>query len=129
MESMRDDTAKPPKMLIEARKTARKFQKSDPRAVMAPMIIMPETALDILINGEYKTGVTPRTTKYPMKEDRTKITSRILKSIISFFSNIGGTYNLILKIKIKILGRKVIDKAKKIVDVVGKKRACGIGNF
>ena len=61
--------AKPPKMLTEAKKTANK-PKSFARSVscfpamrIAPMMMIPEMALETLIKGECKAGLTPLTTK------------------------------------------------------------------
>ena len=66
---MRWETAKPPKMLIAARKTAispivlESLNSEMPAVIKAPTMTMPEMALETLINGECSAGVTPQTTK------------------------------------------------------------------
>jgi hypothetical protein len=59
----------PPKMLIEAKnmeiwlKMVTECVWLCDEIIMAPIMIMPDMALDTLINGECRFGVTPRTTK------------------------------------------------------------------
>ena len=68
MASMRWVTMKPPKMLTEARMTARKPtnepkpKTAGPAAIKAPTMITDEMALVTLINGECRAGVTRQTT-------------------------------------------------------------------
>ena len=87
IDNIRRETANPPNMLIAARNIAinPKFWEMWEvllAAIMEPTIIMPEIALDTLINGECKAGVTPQTTKYPIKQAKTKIVKSIHISII-----------------------------------------------
>lgn len=66
---MRCDTAKPPKMLIEAKTTAIRPRilceliSVVPAVISAPTMTTPEMALETLISGECRAGVTPQTTK------------------------------------------------------------------
>ena len=65
---MRWVTMKPPKILIEAKTTAKKpmiwakFVSEGPAAISAPTIITEEIAFVTLIRGECKAGVTRQTT-------------------------------------------------------------------
>lgn len=66
---MRYVTAKPPKILIEAKSTAKKpkiFEEIaaavKPRTIIDPTTITPETALVTAIKGVWRAGVTFQTT-------------------------------------------------------------------
>ena len=59
------------------------------RARSAPKMIMPEMALETLINGECKAGVTPQTTKYPTKQASMKIVKGAQMSMLLSFHDAG----------------------------------------
>lgn len=54
---MRAEMAKPPKMLTEAIKIATNRQELSADDVIAPRMIIPDMAFDMLISGEYSAGV------------------------------------------------------------------------
>jgi len=87
-------------------------------AKRAPKMIMPEMALETLINGECKAGVTPQTTKYPTKQASIKIVKSAQISMVLSFHDAGFFENGIRHIDrdfVCCIGGEKLDKVEQII--------------